>query len=73
MTVRFHQGKIRTDLAEPVSTLFDPTTGETIYLQRGSRTFSRLTREQTAELAQKLKQSTPPAPRENWRRPVRNR
>ena len=60
MTVRFHDGKIRTDLAEPVSTLFDPATGETLCLQHHPKTFTRLTRAQSEELARKLQQATPP-------------
>lgn len=60
ITIQIKGQKVRTDLADPVTILFDAASGETIYLQRNRKTFSRVTAEQGKALAEKMRQSAPP-------------
>ena len=54
MTIKFHGTKMRADLAVPLSTIVDSTTGETIVLQHKTKTFNRISAEQTKGLAEQL-------------------
>lgn len=54
MTIRFQGTKVRADLALPLSTIVDSATGETLVLQHKTKTFNRITAEQTKSLSEQL-------------------
>jgi hypothetical protein len=54
MTVKFKGTKVRTDLAGQMSTIADSATGQTIVLQHKTRTFNRISAEQTKDLSEQV-------------------
>lgn len=62
MTVLIKGGKVRSNLAEPVSLIFDSATGDTVYLQHRPRTWHRVTKEQNRAMGEKLRQELSATP-----------
>jgi hypothetical protein len=65
MTLKFKEKKVRADLATPISTIVDAESGETLVLQHRSKTFHRITADQTKGLVEQMlkAQSTGDAPK----------
>ncbi len=54
MTIKFHEKKVRADLALPVSLLLDGETGDSVLLQHRAKTFNRVTAAETKALMDKM-------------------